>query len=130
MFSSLKFQLINYDVAQLIESSSPRSNGDSNQFGPAGVSLPHDICRFGPGPVPTYINPHSDPRIREPVQRYPSAQNHFTVSFIRDGFTEVCYTVLQPSLHSQCAVIVSHTRIAQLLGLPEYVASTASHDHR
>jgi hypothetical protein len=37
--------LINYDVAQLIESSSPRSCSDSNRFGPAGVSLPHDICR-------------------------------------------------------------------------------------
>jgi hypothetical protein len=54
---------------------------------------------------------------------------HFTVSFIRDGFTKVCYMVLSPSLHSQCVVIVSYTRIAQMLGLPEYVASTASHDH-
>jgi hypothetical protein len=73
MISSLKFQLINYDVAQLIESSSPRSNGDLNRFGPAGVSSPHDICRFGPRPVPTYINPHSDPPIQESVQRYPRA---------------------------------------------------------
>jgi hypothetical protein len=38
--------------------------------------------------------------------------------------------VLPSTLHSECAVIVSHTRIAQMLGLPEYVANTASHDHR
>jgi hypothetical protein len=55
---------------------------------------------------------------------------HFTASFVHDGFTGACYTILSPSLHSQCAVIVSHKGIAQMLGLPEYVASTASHDHR
>jgi hypothetical protein len=42
---SIKVSLINYHVAQLIESSLPRSNDDSNRFGPARVSLPHDICR-------------------------------------------------------------------------------------
>jgi hypothetical protein len=130
MISSLKFQLINYDVAQLIESSSPRSNDDLNRFGPAGVSLPHDICRFRSGPVPTYIHPHSDPPIREPVQHYPGA------SIPPLGIVQAWrihkhgYTILPPSLHSQCTVIISHTRIAQMLGLPEYVASTASHDHR
>jgi hypothetical protein len=67
MISYLKLQLMNYDVVELIESSSPRSNSYLNRFGPAGVSLPHDICRFGPRPVPTYINPHLDPLIREPV---------------------------------------------------------------
>jgi hypothetical protein len=35
------------------------------------------------------------------------------------------YTILSPSPHSQCAVIVSHNGIAKVLGLPEYVASTA-----
>jgi hypothetical protein len=130
MISSLKFQLINYDVAQLIESSSPRSNTDSNRFGQARIFLPHDICRFRSGPVPTYIDPHSDLPIQEPVQRYPRA------SIPPLGIVQVWrihkhgYTILPPSLHSQCAVIVSHTRIAQMLGLPEYVASTASHDHR
>jgi hypothetical protein len=74
MISYLKLQLINYDVAQLIESSSSISNDDSSRFGPAGVSLPHDICRFGPRPMPAYINPHTDPPIREPIQRYPRAQ--------------------------------------------------------
>jgi hypothetical protein len=120
----------NYDVAQLIESSSPRSNDDSNRFGLAGVSLPHDICRFRSRPVPTYIDPHSDPPIREPVQRYPRASipPHGIVQAWR--IHKHGYTILPPSLHSQCAVIVSHIRIAQMLGLPEYVASTASHDHR
>jgi hypothetical protein len=34
-------------------------------------------------------------------------------------------TLLSPSLHSQCAVVLSHNGIAEVLGLPEYVASTA-----
>jgi hypothetical protein len=55
---------------------------------------------------------------------------HFTVSFVPDGFTGVCYTILSPSLHSQYAVIIPHSGLAQVLGLPEYVASTASHDHK
>jgi hypothetical protein len=130
MISSLKFQLVNYDVAQLIESSSPRSNDDSNWFGPAGVSLPHDICGLGPGPLPTYINPHSDPPIQKSVQRYPRA-NIPPLGIVQAWpIHNHGYTILSPSLHSQCAVIISHTRIAQMSGLPEYVASTASHDHR
>jgi hypothetical protein len=55
---------------------------------------------------------------------------HFTVSFIPNGFIGVCYMILSPSLHSQCTVIVPHSGLAQVLGLPEYVASTASHDHK
>jgi hypothetical protein len=38
--------------------------------------------------------------------------------------------ILSPSLHFKCAVIVPHSGLAQVLGLPEYVASTASHDHK
>jgi hypothetical protein len=38
--------------------------------------------------------------------------------------------VLSPSLHSQCMFIVFYKGIAEMLGLPEYVASTTSHDHR
>jgi hypothetical protein len=38
--------------------------------------------------------------------------------------------VLSPSLHSQCTVIVPPKGIAQMLGLPEYVASTTNHDHK
>ena len=34
------------------------------------------------------------------------------------------YTLLSPSLHTQCAVVLSHNGIAKVLGLPEYVAST------
>jgi hypothetical protein len=55
---------------------------------------------------------------------------HFTMSFVPNGFTGVCYTVLPPSLHSPCAVIISHKVIAQMLDLPEYVASTTNHDHK
>jgi hypothetical protein len=42
MIPQLEFQFINYDAGRLIESSSSRSNGDSNRLSPAGVSLPHD----------------------------------------------------------------------------------------
>ena len=35
------------------------------------------------------------------------------------------YTLLSPSLHFECAVGLSHNGIAEVLGLPEYVASTA-----
>ena len=34
------------------------------------------------------------------------------------------YTLLSPSLHSQCAVVLSHNGIAKVLGLPDYVANT------
>jgi hypothetical protein len=35
------------------------------------------------------------------------------------------YMLLSPSLHSQCAVVLSHNGIAEVLGLLEYVTSTA-----
>ena len=35
------------------------------------------------------------------------------------------YTLLSPSLHSKCAIGLSHNGIAEVSGLPEYVASTA-----
>jgi hypothetical protein len=127
---SIHVSLINYDVAQLIESSSPRSCGDSNWFGLAGVSLPHDVCKSRPGPMLAYINPHSDPPLWESDQRYPRA------SIPPLGIVQAwCihkhgYIILSPSLHSQCAVVVSHKGLAKVLGLPEYVANTTSHDHR
>jgi hypothetical protein len=45
VIKSSKLEVVNYDANQGIESPSPRSNDDSNRFGPAGISLPHDICR-------------------------------------------------------------------------------------
>jgi hypothetical protein len=35
------------------------------------------------------------------------------------------YMLLSPSPYSQCVVVVSHNRIAKVLDLPEYVASTS-----
>jgi hypothetical protein len=35
------------------------------------------------------------------------------------------YTLLSSSLYSQCVLGLSHNGIAEVLGLPEYVASTA-----
>jgi hypothetical protein len=55
---------------------------------------------------------------------------HSTASFVPDGFIGVCYTILSPSLHSQCVVVISHKGIAQMLALPGYVASTTNHDHK
>jgi hypothetical protein len=63
---------------------------------------------------PTYINPHLDPPKYEPVQRYREHSTHYIALIVLDGFVEVCYMVLPPSLHSQCTVVVSHNRIARI----------------
>ena len=39
--------------------------------------------------------------------------------------TQDVYTLLSPSPHSWCAVVFFHNRIAEVLGLLKYVASTA-----
>jgi hypothetical protein len=102
------------------------------QIGLAQLGFPYHTTYVGLGPDPClhtstltqillYENRSSTTR---------EHSTHFTMLFVHDGFTEVCYMVLPLSLHSQCVVIVSHTRISQMLGLPEYVSSTASHDHR
>jgi hypothetical protein len=128
---SIHVSLINYDATQLIESSSPRSCGDSNQFGQVRVSLPHNICRSRSADPNLHISTLT--QILQNGNRSRATQKHsthFTASFVPNGFTGVYYTILPPSLHSQYAVIISHKGIAQMLGLPEYVASTTSHDHR
>jgi hypothetical protein len=110
---SIHVSLINYDAAQLIESSSPRSYGDSNRFGPARVSLPHDICRSRSADPNLHIstltrilqNGNRSSATREPV-------SHLLESFKPDAFTSMDTQILPPSLHFQCAVIVSHNRIA------------------
>jgi hypothetical protein len=38
--------------------------------------------------------------------------------------------LLSPSLHSQCAVVLSHNGIAEVLGLAEFVVNTTSHNHK
>jgi hypothetical protein len=100
---------------QRVESSSPRSSGDSNRFGPTRVSLPHDICRSMSVDPNLHIstltqilqNGNQSSATRE-------HSTHFTMSFIPDRFTEVCYMVLSPSLHSQCAVAISQNEIAKI----------------
>ena len=75
------------------------------------------------GPRPTYINLHSDPLKREPV--YATREYSTPPSYvIRDVFVRWVHTTLAIS-HSQCAVSFSYNGIAEILGLPEYVASTA-----
>ena len=96
---------------QRIESTSPRSNGYSNRFSLAGVSLPHDICRSRPKPEPTYINPHSDPPKRELVC---ATREHSTPPpcTTPGGFTGCVHATLTIS-HTQCAVVFSHNGIAE-----------------
>jgi hypothetical protein len=98
---SIHVSLINYDAAQLIESSSPRSYGDSNRFGPAGVFLPHDICRSRSADPKLHISTLT--QILQNGNRSSTTREHsthFTASFVPDGFIGVCYTALSPSLHS------------------------------
>ena len=89
------FYLLTTMSGQRIESPSPRSNGDSNRFGPAGVSLPHDICRSRSGPEATYIDPHLDPAKHEWVC---ATREHSTSPpyVTPNGFTG-CVTLLSPS---------------------------------
>jgi hypothetical protein len=87
---SIHVSLINYDAVQLIESSSPRSSDDSNRFGPAGVSLPHDICRSRSADPNLHIstltrilqNGNWSSATREPV-------SHLLESFKPDAFTSM-----------------------------------------
>ena len=51
------------------------------------------------------------------------------MSFVLDEFTRSVHATLTIS-HTQCAVVFSHNGIAEVSGLPEYVASTTSHDHK
>jgi hypothetical protein len=68
------------------------------------------------------INHHWDPPKRERVcatQEYSTPHPYTDPAVLQDR-----YTLLLPSLHSQCSVVLSHNEIAKVLGLTEYVAST------
>jgi putative component of toxin-antitoxin plasmid stabilization module len=124
---SIKFQLLTPMYGQRVESSSPRSNGDSNRFGPAGVSLPHDICRSrsrpGSKPKLTYINPYPDLQTWTSL-RYPGAQYplHCVICpwRIRRGVLHGTPTISIRPVRS----CLFKLRINRGKGLPEYVAST------
>ena len=75
------------------------------------------------GPGPTYINLHLDPPKHEPFR---ATWEHSTPPpyVILDVFIGWVHATLAIS-HSQCAVVFSHNGIAKVLGLLEYVASTA-----
>jgi hypothetical protein len=101
-------------------------------IGLAQLGFPYHTTYIGLGPDPclytstlTWILHYGN---RSNATREHST--HFSVLFVPDGFTGVCYMILSSSLHSQCAVIIPHKRIAQMLGLLEYVASTTNHDHK
>ena len=93
---------------------------NSNRLGLAGVFLPHDICRSRPGPKPTYINLHSDPPKREPVC---ATREHSTPPLCAtpSGFIGCVHATLTIS---HAVVVFSHNGIAEVSGLPEYMAST------
>ena len=81
-----------------------------------------------PGLRLTYINLHSDPPKHEPIcatQEHSTPPPYATPS----GFTGWVHATLTIS-HAQCAVVFSHNRIAEVSGLPEYVTSTTSHNHK
>jgi hypothetical protein len=93
----------------------------------AQLGFPYHTTYAGIGPDP-HLHTSTLTRILQNRNRSSATREHsthLTASFVHDRFTEVCYMVLLPSLHSQYTVIVSHNGIAQMLGLPEYVASTA-----
>jgi hypothetical protein len=105
---------------QRIESPSTRSNGDSNQFGPARVSLPHDIYRSRTGLEPTYINPHSALPKPEPV--YTTWEHNTPPLYATAGGSTGWVHATLTISHAQCVIVFSSNGIAEILGLPEHVA--------
>ena len=82
---------------------------------PAGTSRPHDICRSL-----TYIyQPTLGSSETRTGPRHPRAQHTSNPA----TFQPRGYTLLPPSLHSQCAGIRLSIGLAEV-GLPEYVTST------
>ena len=73
-------------------------------------------------PGPMYINPHSDPPKHEPVY---ATREYSTAPpcVVPNRFTGWVHATLAIS-HPQCAVVFSHNGIAEILGLPKYVAGT------
>ena len=91
----------------------------------AQLGFPYHMTYVGPGLRLTYINLPSDPPKCELVLRYPRAQYSTSLRHSMMDSQDV-YTLLSPSLHSQCMVVLCHNGIAEVLGLPEYVASTTN----
>jgi len=88
----------------------------------AQLGFSYHTIYAGPGFRLTYINLHSDPPKCEPVyatQEYSTPPSYV----ICDVSVRWVHAALAIS-HSQCAVVFSHSGIAKVLGLPEYVAST------
>jgi hypothetical protein len=91
----------------------------------AQLGFPYHMTYAGPG---LNLNLHISifTRILQNMNRSDATREHSTPPpyATLGGFTDG-YTLLSPSPHSQCVVVVSHNGIAKVLGLPEYVASTA-----
>jgi hypothetical protein len=100
---SITVSLINYDVAQLIESSLPRSNDNSNWFGPAGVSLPHDICRSRSVDPNLHISTHT--QIPQNLNRSALPGSTVPTTLRRSSLTDLqkCITWYSHHLHSPSA---------------------------
>ena len=82
---------------------------------PAGDSLSHDICRLNLA----YINLATGSSYTKPSPRHPRAQHTSNPAI----FQPRGYTLLPPSLHSQCVGIRLSIGLAEV-GLPGYVTST------
>ena len=74
------------------------------------------------GPRPTYINLHPDPPKHEPVRatREYSTPPPYVIRDVSVGWVHATLAIS----HSQCTVVFSYNGIAEILSLPEYVAST------
>ena len=92
------------------------------------LGFPYHTIYAGPSFGLTYINLHLDPSKRELVY---ATREHSTPPpcAAPGGFTGCVYATLTIS-HAQCTVVFPHNGIAEVSGLPEYVASTTSHDHK
>jgi hypothetical protein len=119
MINSTLVSLINYDVSQRIGSPSTRSIGDSNRLGWGFLTTWHMQV-----PVPN-VHISTFTRILQNVNGFvlpDSTVLHHLRHSLMDS--QDVYTLLSPFIYSQCAIVLSRNGIAEVLGLPEYVAST------
>ena len=89
----------------------------------AQLGFPYHKTYAGPSLGRTYINLHSDPPEREPVC---ATREHSTPPpCATPGGSTGCVHATLTISHARCAVVFSHNEIAEVSGLPEYVACTA-----
>jgi hypothetical protein len=125
MIISIQFYWLTTMSGRRIESSSPRSNGDSNRFGPAGVSLPHDIWKSRSVDPNLYISTRT--QIPQNLNRPALPGSTVPTTLCRSSLmdSQKCVTRYSHHLYSPGAQLSFQVKDKPGKGLSEYVASTS-----